>query len=182
METSQIDNEKRWYAMRDLKRTNALLPAYKQLGEAGIEVFTPTMTYIFVRNGKRSRKEVPVMHDLLFVHESRQNLDPIVAKTPTLQYRFKKGGKFGEPIVIPDEDMSRFIGAVKASNNPKFYSTEEISSLICGRNIRMIGGVLNGYEGKLQTVRGSKNKRIIITLSSLIAVSVCINDEFVEVL
>lgn len=182
MEANKIDTTKQWFAMRDLKRTNALLPAYKQLSEAGIEVFTPMATCIFVKNGKRIRKAVPVMHDLLFVHDCRQNLDPIVAKTPTLQYRFKKGGKPGEPIVIPEEDMTRFIGAVKAADNPKFYSAEEISSLMCGRNIRMIGGVLNGYEGKLQTVRGSKTKRLIITLSSLMAVSLAINDEYVELL
>lgn len=182
MESGQIDTTKQWFAMRDLKRTNALQPAYKQLSEAGMEVFTPMVTRLFVRNGKRTKKEVPVMHDLLFVHECRQNLDPIVFKTPTLQYRFKKGGKPGEPIVIPEEDMARFIGAVKAADNPKFYSAEEISSLMCGRNIRMIGGVLNGYEGKLQTVRGSKTKRLIITLSSLMAVSLAINDEYVEML
>ena len=168
--------------MRDLKRTNALLPAYKQLSDLGMEVFTPMATCIFVKGGKRIRKELPIMHDLLFVYENRQNLDPVVAKTPTLQYRFKKGGKPGEPIVIPEEDMTRFIGAVKAADNPKFYSAEEISSLMCGRNIRMIGGVLNGYEGRLQTVRGSKTKRLIITLSSLMAVSLAINDEYVELL
>ena len=170
MEANKIDTTKQWFAMRDLKRTNALLPAYKQLSEAGIEVFTPMATCIFVKNGKRIRKDVPVMHDLLFVYDCRQNLDPIVSKTPTLQYRFKKGGRPGEPIVIPEEDMT------------KFYSAEEISSLMCGRNIRMIGGVLNGYEGRLQTVRGSKTKRLIITLSSLMAVSFAINDEYVELL
>lgn len=168
--------------MRDLKRTNALLPAYKQLSELGMEVFTPMATCIFNRRGKRIRAEVPVMHDLLFVNETRKNLDPIVAKTPTLQYRFKKGGKQGEPIVVPDDDMSRFITAVKSTDSPKFYSADEISSLMCGRTIRMVGGILNGYEGKLQTVRGSKTKRLIVTLSSLMAVSVAINDEFVEVL
>ncbi len=166
--------------MRDLKRTNALMPAYKQLSDAGIEVFTPMVTCLIAKSGKRIRKEVPVMPDLLFVCESRQNLDPIVAKTPTLQYRFKKGGQQGEPIVVPEEEMTRFIGAVKATDNPKFYSVEEISPLMSGRNIRMIGGVLNGYEGKLQTVRGSKTKRLIITLSSLMAVSLSINDEYVE--
>lgn len=30
-----------WYVMRDLKRPNSLLPAYKELGEKGIEIFTP---------------------------------------------------------------------------------------------------------------------------------------------
>lgn len=182
METNQVDTEKYWFAMRDLKRTNALLPAYKQLNELGMEVFTPMATCIFNRRGKRIRAEVPVMHDLLFVNETRKNLDPIVAKTPTLQYRFKKGGKQGEPIVVPDDDMSRFIAAVKSTDSPKFYSADEISSLMCGRTIRMVGGILNGYEGKLQTVRGSKTKRLIVTLSSLMAVSVAINDEFVEVL
>lgn len=168
--------------MRDLKRTNALLPAYKQLSELGMEVFTPMATCIFNRRGKRIRAEVPVMHDLLFVNETRKNLDPIVAKTPTLQYRFKKGGKQGEPIIVPNEDMERFIAAIKSTDNPKFYSADEITSLMCGRTIRMVGGILNGYEGKLQTVRGSKTKRLIVTLSSLMAVSVAINDEFVEVL
>ena len=182
MELATINTERCWFAMRDLKRANALLPAYKQLAEAGMEVFTPMTTRFVVRSGKRTRVEVPVMRDLLFVNESRHNLDPIVAKTPTLQYRFKRGGKQGEPIVIPADDMARFIGAVQATNNPKFYSAEEIDSLLCGRKIRMVGGALDGYEGILQTVRGSKTKHLVITLPSLLAVSVDIDDEFIEVL
>lgn len=182
METLNTNTEKQWFAMRDLKRANALMPAYKQLAEAGMEVFTPMTTRFVVRDGKRIRKEVPVMRDLLFVNESRQTLDPIVAKTPTLQYRFRRGGKHGEAIVVPAEDMARFIGAVEASDNPKFYSAEEVTPLMCGRKIRMVGGALDGYEGILQTVRGSKTKHLIITLPTLIAVSVDINDEFVEVL
>ena len=182
MGATQSNTDKLWYAMRDLKRANAALPAYKQLAEAGIEVFTPMTTRFSVKDGKHIKVEVPIIRDLLFVKESRQNLDPIVAKTPTLQYRFKKGGKQGEATVIPCEDMERFIGAVQAVNNPKFYSAEEIDSLMCGRKIRMVGGTLDGYEGILQSVRGSKTKHLIITLSSLLAVSVDINDEFIEVL
>ena len=122
------------------------------------------------------------MQDLLFVNDVRQNLDLIVAKTPTLQYRFKKGGKYCEPIVIPQDAMTRFIGATQASANPKYYAMDEISDLMCGRNIRMIGGVLDGYEGKLQTIRGSKTKHLIIILPSLLGVSVEINDEYIELL
>ena len=105
METLNTNTEKQWFAMRDLKRANALMPAYKQLREAGIEVFTPMTTRFTVKEGKRVKHEEPIMRDLLFVNESRANLDPIVAKTPTLQYRFKRGGKQGEAIVIPDDDM-----------------------------------------------------------------------------
>ena len=148
--------------MRDLKRSNALLPAYKQLSQAGMEVFTPMVSRVFSRNGKRIRKEVPFMQDLLFVNDVRQNLDLIVAKTPTLQYRFKKGGKYCEPIVIPQDAMTRFIGATQASANPKYYAMDEIS--------------------ELQTIRGSKTKHLIIILPSLLAVSVEINDEYIELL
>ena len=182
METPNNNTEKQWFAMRDLKRANALLPAYKQLAEAGMEVFTPMTTRFATKDGKRIRLETPAIHDLLFVNESRENLDPIVAKTPTLQYRFKRGGKQGEPITIPAEDMSRFIAAAEASSNAKYYSPEEISPLLCGRRIRMVGGALDGHEGILQTVRGSKTKHLIITLPSLLAVSVDIEDEFIEVL
>ena len=177
-----IDEEKRWYALRDLKRSNALLPAYKQLSEMGMQVFTPMVTKLYVKNGKRIRREVPFIQDLLFVRDFRQNIDPIIAKTPTLQYRFKKGGKYCEPIVVPDKEMSKFIEATQAINKPKFYSIDEISSLMCGRDIRIISGIFNGYEGKLQSVRGRKTKYLVIILPSLMAVGIEIHDEFVELL
>ena len=88
------DTEKHWYALRDLKRWNALLPAYKQLDQLGIEIFTPMHWRMFKKNGKQIRKEVPVVQNLLFAYDTRQRLDPIIAETPTLQYRYKKGGKF----------------------------------------------------------------------------------------
>ena len=182
MNVGELDTERHWYVMRDLKRSNALLPAYKQLKEAGMEVFTPMVSRLFTRNGKRIQREVPVIQDLLFVNDYRQNIDAIVAKTPTLQYRFKKGGSFGEAMIVPDDEMAKFIGITQASDNPKFYSADEISSLMCGKDIRVIGGVLNGYEGKLQTVRGSKKKHLVIVLPSLVAVSVEIENEFIELL
>lgn len=184
--SQEVDNsiartEKQWYALRDLKRRNAVLPAYKQLIQAGIEVFTPMEWRMTTRYGKQIRQEVPVMQDLIFAHDSRQVLDPIVAKTPTLQYRYKKGGKYCEPIVVPEDDMSRFIGAINSSSNPKYYSAEEINSLMCGKKIRIVGGVLNGYEGKLQTVRGSKVKRLVIELPNLMAISVEVEKEYIQI-
>ena len=177
-----IDTQKHWYAMRDLKRTNAIMPAYKQLGQAGIEVFTPMEWSLVTRYGKQIRCEVPVMQDLIFAYDTRQVLDPIVAKTPTLQYRFKKGGKYCEPIIVPEDDMNRFIGAVRSTDNPKYYSADEVNSLMCGKRIRIVGGPLNGYEGKLQTVRGSKTKRLVLELPNLLAISVEVEQEYIQLL
>ena len=64
-----LKNEQRmhWYVMRDLKRPNAKLPAYKQLSDEHLEVFTPMQWRLKLKNGKRIREEVPFMQDLLFI-------------------------------------------------------------------------------------------------------------------
>ena len=180
-EVADVQSEqKQWYALRDLKRSNAILPAYKQLSQLGIEVFTPTQWRLVTRNGKKVRREVAVMHDLLFAYDTRENLNPIIAKISTLQYRYKKGGAYCEPIVVPEEDMNRFIGAVRVANNPRYYSADEITSLNCGSKIRIIGGTLDGQEGRLLSVRGSKVKRLMLELPNLLAVSVEIQDEYIQ--
>jgi transcription antitermination factor NusG len=182
MSDTILNTTKCWYALRDLKRSNAIQPAFKLLTELGIEVFTPTQWRLVVRNGKKVRREVAVMHDLLFAYDTRKNLDPIIAKTETLQYRYKRGGKYCEPIIVPEDDMNRFINAVRAAEEPKYYSVDEISSLNCGKQIRIVGGQLDGQEGKLLTVRGSKVKRLVIELKNLLAVSVEIKDEYIQLM
>lgn len=59
------EQQMHWYVMRDLKRSNAKLPAYKQLSDEHIEVFTPMQWRLSLKNGKRIREEVPFMQDLL---------------------------------------------------------------------------------------------------------------------
>ena len=177
MSDTILNTTKCWYALRDLKRSNAIQPAFKLLTELGIEVFTPTQWRLVVRNGKKVRREM----DLLFAYDTRKNLDPIIAMTDTLQYRYKKGGKYREPIIVPEDDMNRFINAVRASENPRYHSAEEIDDLMCGKNIRIVGGAMNGYEGKLQSVRGSKVKRLVLILPNLLAVSVKVESEYIQV-
>lgn len=181
MSDTILNTTKCWYALRDLKRSNAIQPAFKLLTELGIEVFTPTQWRLVVRNGKKVRREVAVMHDLLFAYDTRKNLDPIIAKTETLQYRYKRGGKYCEPIIVPEDDMNRFINAVRASESPRYHSAEEIDELMCGKNIRIVGGPMNGYEGKLQSVRGSKVKRLVLILQNLLAVSVKVENEYIQI-
>ena len=48
--------------------------------------------------------------------------------------------------------------------------------------IRIIGGRLDGYEGFLLTVRGSKVKRLLVELPTLLTAAVEVEAEFVEVL
>lgn len=175
------DEEVRWYVMRDLKRTNAKQPAYKLLKEKKMEVFVPMKWHLSIRKGMRVREEVPFIQDLLFVHETQKNLDSVVEKTPTLQYRWLRK-TWREPMTVADADMQRFIHAVSVSESPKYYLPEEITPVMYGRKIRIVGGPLNGYEGGLITVRGSKVKRLLVELKGFLAVGVEVNPEYIQLI
>lgn len=168
-----------WFVMRDLKRTNARQPAYKLLQERNITVFTPMKWRLSMMKGKPVRREVPCIPDLLFVHDTRKTLDPIVESISTFQYRWVRN-KFREPMVVTDADMERFIHAVGVSDNPKYYLPEEITPSMLNRSIRIVGGPLDGYEGTLLSVRGSKVKRLLVQLPRLLAVSVEVNPEYIR--
>ncbi len=167
--------------MRDLARPNSLLPGYKRFQAAGIEVFTPMRSCLKAKRGKRIRVQVPYIQDLLFVHETSAVIDTIVDKVSTIQYRYQKGG-YRMPITVPDSDMNRFIKAVSASDDPKYYLPEELTPAMCNRSIRIVGGELDGYEGKLLTVRGSAKKRLLVELPGLFSVGVEVHPEYIRLL
>lgn len=180
--STRNDGEALWYAMRDLKRANAKEPAYKLLADNQFNVFTPMRWKLVRRQGKLVREQQPFVRDLLFVHESRQRLDPIVDKTPTLQYRYGYGRKYCDPITVPEAEMNRFIFAVGTTDSPVYYLPEEISSKMFGHRIRIVGGVLDGYEGKLITTRGSKVKRLLVELPHLIAAGIEVSPEYIQII
>ena len=176
------ENERsQWFVMRDLKRRNAKLPAYELFKGFGIKVFTPMVWKLMVRHGKRCREEVPFMQDLLFVHDTRMAVDPIVEKYDTVQYRYVRGG-YKVPMTVRDNDMQRFIHAVESTENPHYYTPEEISSDMIGKKVRIVGGPLDGYEGCLQKMQGARIKRLFVELPNLLAAAVEVNPEYIQVL
>lgn len=177
-ETTEL---RQWFVMRDLKRGNAKQPAYKLLGELKIRFFTPMVWKLRIRQGKRVRQQVPFMPDLLFVYDSRKVLDPLVEQIATLQYHFIKGGN-RQPMTVRNADMERFIRAVDAMNNPCFYTPEEINPDMLGKKVRIVGGLLDGYEGCLQKMQGSRIKRLFVELPNLLTATVEVQPEFIQVL
>ena len=176
------DLELKWYALRDLKRANANQRAWEVLAEKGFEVFTPMHWKLISNRGRRKERiRVPVIYDLLFVRSDRESIDLEIQKTDTLQHRFVKGCG-GNPMVVPDSDMQRFIDAVTNSESVRYYSPSEITSSMRGKYVHIIGGALNGYEGTLLSVRGSKVKRLIVEIPNLITAGIEVDPEYIKVI
>lgn len=178
---SSNSNSIQWFVLRDLKRSNASVKAWQQLSQEGFEVFTPMHWKISQRMGKMIRKYQPVISDLLFVHSDRERLDKIIQKTETLQYRFLKN-THSAPMTVRESEMDRFINAVKSSESVNYYSPDEASDILKGKKIRIIGGLLDGYEGILKTTRGSRIKRLIIELPQLVIAALEVEPEYIEII
>ena len=170
----------KWYAMRDLCRANAHVRAYDRLVDSGFEVFTPLRWSVSSRQGKKVRRKVPVIADLLFVHSSREELDPEVNKSSTLQYRFMKGGQ-AVPMTVPDSEMQRFMLAVASTDDARYFTPDEILPSMIGRRVRLVGGPLDGYIGNLLHIRGSRKKRLLVGIPGFLTVAVEVNPEFIEI-
>lgn len=168
-----------WFVMRDLSRPNAKLPAYLLLEGMNVEYFTPMVCKLFVSNGKREVRRVPFMQDLIFVHGTREAIDPIVERVSTFQYRYLKQRR---PMTVRDADMEQFIAAVESVESPRYYRPDEITPDMRQRRIRIIGGQLGGYEGYLVGVRGSKTKRLLVELPSLLAAAVEVKTEYIQLI
>lgn len=175
------DDACQWFVMRDLTRPNAKLPVYKLLDGMNIRNFTPMVWKLMLNHGKRERRQMPFIHDLLFVYSSRSALDSVVETTPMLQYRYLRGG-YKMPMTVRAADMQRFIHAVGLSSSPQYYRPDEVTPAMRNRRIRIIGGNLDGYEGSLITTRGSKVKRLLVEIPMLLAATVEVETEFIQLL
>jgi transcription antitermination factor NusG len=167
-----------WFVMRDLKRRNARLPAYKLFDNLKIRFFTPMVWKLVTRHGKRVKEEVPFIQDLLFVHGTRQTVDPVVEKYGTVQYRYVRGG-YKVPMTVREADMQRFIHAVESTENPRYYKPEEITPDMVGRKVRIADGPLDGYEGHLQKIQGAHAKRLFVEIPNLLAAAVEVQPEYI---
>lgn len=180
-ESNELNN-RQWFVLRDLKRPNAKLPAFKMLEESGFNVFTPKQWRMTIHAGKPKRELRPVLPDLLFANTTREELDPVINTVPTLQYRYQKGTGYCCPMTVPDADMERFIRAVDGNDTAIYYSLEEITPDMCGRKVRIIGGPLDGTEAPLVKMRGSRIRRILVELPMLMAAAVEVEPEYIQLL
>lgn len=174
--------EKKWFVMRDLKRRNSNNLAIHDLGNAGVEVFTPMTQMIMTIGGRRQKRDVPIIQDLLFVHETKETVDTFVAAYPTLQYRYLRGKTKDNPMTVRDDEMERFIFAVRHTESTRYYKPGEITDAMYGKKVRIVGGALDGYEGRLLSVKGMRKRCLIVELPGFISAAVEIEPEFVQII
>ena len=81
---------------------------------------------------------------------------------------------------LKDWDI-RNIEAVMATQTPKYYTPEALTTLSYGKKVRLVcDGVMNGYEGKLLSVRGSRKKKLVIEVPGVLAVIYEVSPDYIQ--
>lgn len=177
--SEKTEQEKVWYAMRALYRTE--FKTQSVLTDAGIRTFLPVKETIITRQGRRRKAKVPAVSSLIFVHSTEPELSPFTARDSKFQFIFRRGGKANEPLVVPERQMENFIRVCELSEKHQFYSPEELN-LARGTRIRIIGGVLDGTEGTLLKVSGARSRKLVVSIPGTINVAVEVSPDLIEII
>ena len=84
---------------------------------------------------------------------------------------------------VRDAEFRKFKKAVEQTDKVEYYSYDEVSPQLYGKQIRIIGGPLNGFEGRLMSKRGSKFKRLLIDLRECnLSAAIQVEAEYIQLI
>lgn len=173
-------NEVCWYVMRAYKQ-EAKAEEFLS-GDDGLPFFIPKRYILQTFHGKKVRRLVPAIPSLVFVKASRMQLNEFKLRHPFIQYVMWKKSTGLEYVKVPIKEMENFIRvAGHTEEELTYYQPEEIN-LKVGTRIRVLGGAFDGAEGYFVKVQGKRNRRLVIKLDGVMAVSVEVKPDLVEII
>lgn len=157
-----------WYALRVSYSRELALKAI--LDEEHIENFIPMRHEYSTKNGKRTHKLVPAIHNLIFIHSTRRRIDALKEKLEMkIPIRFIMDREHHRPIVIPDSQMRNFILVAGTYEEAVLYIDPVELLLAKGQKVRITGGVFEGVIG--QFVRIRHDRRVVVSIEGVMAIA-----------
>ena len=106
----------RWFVMSAYK--NEKKAEEKLSGKDGLEYFIPKCYAVRVYHGVKSKRLVPVIPNLVFVHASRKQITDFKKYHNFLQFVTWEKSTGLEYLVVPDEQMESFITIASRMDKP----------------------------------------------------------------
>jgi transcription antitermination factor NusG len=168
-----------WYAMRAIFHKE--MEVKKLLDKENIENFIPMRYSLATKNGRKVRVLIPAVTNLIFVHATPIALKEVKKKNGYLQYIVNSRNK--EKIIVPDEQMKRFILVASSCSEKLIYLKPEEVNLKEGTLVRIIGGAFNGVEGLFVKIKGVRSRRVVVHIREVTAVATAeITPDLIEVI
>lgn len=161
--------EEKWYVMRVTYSRELQFKEY--LDGQGIGNFLPMQQMIVLdRNGKRVKRLLPVVHNLLFVRTSRQQIDRVKQDLEgRLPVRFYMDRETLQPLIVPEREMQNFIAVAGTQDEQLLYLPISEVAYKKGDRVRITGGIFEGVEGEIIRLRG--DRRLVVRIPGLMAIA-----------
>ena len=139
--TAEEKRQVRWFVMRAYKNEKMAEDRLKDK-EYGLEYFIPKHYAVRTYHGVKSKKLVPVIPSLLFVHASHSQITEFKKRYNFLQFAMWEKSTGAEYITVPDDQMDSFIKIASHYEEDTVYYRPEflVSSMIrssSGRCLRV---------------------------------------------
>lgn len=157
-----------WFAIRVSYSRELALKAI--LDAEKIENFIPMRYEYVIKSGKRVRRLLPAIHNLVFVHSTRKRIDALKDELESsMPIRFIMNREFCRPVVIPDAQMRSFILVAGSHEKAILYVEPAELHLAKGQKVRITGGVFEGVIGEFVRIR--HDRRVVVNIEGVMAVA-----------
>ena len=170
MENKTAENEKteesRWWCIR--VTYNRELKVKAELETLGIRYFLPMVYQESIIKGRKVKKLVPAIHNLIFIHCTRAEMIDYKERT-ALPVRYIMNKETRRPEIIPDRQMENFIAVAGNYDEQIVYLDYDTAILKRGERVRITGGIFSGVEGEFVRIAG--DRRVVVTIRGIAAIA-----------
>lgn len=157
-----------WFVIRVTYGRELALKAI--LDSEKIECFIPMRYEYITKNGRRIRKLVPAVHNLVFIRSTRVKIDELKEKfSGKVPMRYTMNRATRQPIIIPDEQMSSFILVSGSYDEAILYIEPAELALVKGQKVRIVDGIFKGAIGEFVRIR--HDRRVVVNIEGVMAVA-----------
>ena len=158
-----------WFAMSAPYRREK--KAQELLDSKGIDNYVAMHYETVVRRGIKKRVRVPVIHNLVFAHCTRSEIDAVKRGVPYLQFHTTRVEGKNVPIVVPDAQMEQFMKVCDTFDDDlRFFGPGEVN-LAKGTKVRILEGQFKGVVGTFVRVAGSRSRRVVVEVPLVVYVA-----------
>lgn len=169
-----LRSERAWYPMRVTYGREVKVK--EALDTLGIENFLP-MHYELVDpgDGNKKRMLVPAIHNLIFIHDSREDITLLKTTRREFQPLRYITKHFAESVAdniltVPETQMRNFMRVASVQDDSVMFLDNSDYLSKVGRRVLITEGYFAGVEGVVKRIK--KNKHVVVQLEGLAAVAV----------
>lgn len=158
-----------WYVMRSAYCRE--MRAMELLERDGFQCYVPLREVKRERKGVIVKKKVPIVHNLVFVRSTRENLDPwkqLHENDASLRYTIDKSTR--QPMTVREKAMQDFIRVTQEAEDDSLLVLDHPDVVLeKGQRVEIIAGPFKGVEGRVLRIR--RDRRVVVTIDNVLAVA-----------